>query len=104
MVNKHPEVQAELMSRYDGWLTEMRRINPMDLPLFVGTDHEQETVLTNQDAKEVDAKTRTSEWRLKVVESGTYRIGFSDKTFNGPVTVDLSVDNQLVATQSVRGM
>ena len=99
-----PDIRRELESRYDKWLAEMRRINPMDLPLFVGTAHEHETVLTNQDAKEIDEKTRAGEWRLKVTESGIYRIGFSDKTFDGPVTVDLLIDNQRVSTRSVPGL
>ena len=103
VIGDYPKVRQKLEARYATWLKEMRRINPMDLPLYVGSQQEAEVVLTNQDAKEIDAKTRASEWRLKVVESGTYRIGFSDKSFEGPVTVDLFLDNQLVATRSVPG-
>ena len=103
VIGDFPAVQADLGNRYDVWLREMRNINPMDLPLYVGTEYEEETVLTNQDAKEVDGESRYNEWRLKVVETGTYQIGFSDKSFAGPVAVDLFIDNERVATQSVPG-
>lgn len=104
VVGDFPAVQEELGNRYDAWLLEMRNINPMDLPLYVGTEYEEETVLTNQDAKEVEGETRLNEWRLQVAETGTYRIGFSDKSFSGPIAVDLLVDNELVATQSIPGL
>jgi arylsulfatase A-like enzyme len=103
VIGDFPEVRGELENKYGEWLTEMRKINPMDLPLFVGTDHERETVLTSQDAKEIDAESNQSEWRLKVVESGIYQIGVSDKTFNGPITVDLLIDNEQVATLTTNG-
>jgi hypothetical protein len=98
VIEDFPDVRKELETKYSEWIKEMRRINPLDLPLYVGTDHEPETVLTSQDAKEIDAKSKKSEWRLNVVESGIYRIGISDKTFNGPITADLLIDNELVAT------
>ncbi|MCB1122174.1 MAG: arylsulfatase, partial [Verrucomicrobiae bacterium] len=49
VIEKYPEVRSDLEARYDTWITEMRRINPMDLPLYVGTEFEPETVLTTQD-------------------------------------------------------
>jgi arylsulfatase A-like enzyme len=98
VIEDFPDVRKELETKYSEWIKEMRRINPLDLPLYVGTDHEPETVLTSQDAKEIDAKSKKSEWRLNVVESGIYCIGISDKTFNGPITADLLIDNELVAT------
>jgi arylsulfatase A-like enzyme len=100
VLGKYPDIRKELEARYDAWLTEMQRINPMDLPLYVGTDQEPETVLTSQDLKEVQTGGNGSvgEWRLKVVESGTYRIGISDKTFIGPITAELLIDNKQVAS------
>lgn len=103
VIEEHPEIKSQLESEYESWLAEMPAINPVDLPLFVGTDYEPETVLTSQDAEEIDAQTREGEWPLNVVESGTYLIGFSDKTVSAPITVELRIDNQPVATTTTDG-
>ena len=103
VIEDHPEIKSQLESEYDSWLTEMQAINPVDLPLYVGTDYEPETVLTSQDAEEIDAQTREGEWPLHVVEGGLYLIGFSDKTFSDPITVELRMDNEPVATATTDG-
>jgi hypothetical protein len=95
------EISEQWEARYDSWLTEMQRINPMDLPFFVGTEHEPETTLTSQDLKELDARTKEGEWRLNVVESGTYQISFLIKELNAPTTVELRIDNEPIATLAV---
>ncbi len=98
VIGDFPDVRKDLESRYDSWLTEMRRINPMDLPIYIGTDYELETVLTSQDLKETDAGAKEGEWRLKVVEGGNYQISFVIKELNSPTTVELQIDNELIAT------
>lgn len=100
VISQFPDVRRELEEEYHHWIEQMRDVNPMDLPLFVGSEHEPETVLTNQDLNEIDGKgsDRKGEWRLKVLESGAYLISFSDKAITAPVTADLHIDDERVAT------
>ena len=97
----YPDVLNDLESQYQDWLEEMRRVTPMDLPIYVGTTFEPEVVLTSQDLKEIDARKKEGEWRLKVVESGNYKIAFTIKEMKNPTTVELRIDNQLIATLPV---
>ncbi len=99
--SSNPDVLKDLHSRYQNWLEEMRDVTPMDLPIYVSTTFEPEVVLTSQDLKEIDARRKEGEWRLKVVESGTYQIAFTIKQMNSPTTVELRIDNKIIATVPV---
>ena len=99
--NANPDVLKDLDFRYQNWLEEMRSVTPKDLPIYVGTAFEPEAVLTSQDLKEIDARRKEGEWRLKVVESGTYQIAFTIKEMESPTSVELRIDNQIIATVPV---
>jgi len=100
VIGAFPEVRKDLEKKYGSWIAEMRQINPIDLPLFVGTDHEAETVLTIQDWKVTDQTGwgANGEWRLNCVDGGAYNVSFNSKEFALPFSAELLIDDKVVAS------
>jgi arylsulfatase/arylsulfatase A len=100
VISDFPQVRSELENEYDTWIEEMRQINPVDLPIFVGTEHEPETALTIQDWKVADQTGWgvDGEWRLNVVETGAYEVSFNSKEYSIPFAAKLIIDDKEVAS------
>ena len=104
VIAEFPEVRSDLEKKYSSWISDMRKINPIDLPIFIGTEHESETALTIQDWKVTDQTGwgADGEWRLNCVEGGTYEVSFNSKEFTFPFSAKLIIDDKLVASLTAK--
>lgn len=110
IADAHPEVLQRLKASYRNWLEEVSSSRGYgDLPSWIGSEHENPVVLTQQDRRDAtawgnDTHYPEAYWPIRIVKAGDYRIRvelFGPAAENG--TAILQVGDATFRTEIAKG-